>query len=68
MENKKSYECMIVVDAKLTEAKREELIAKFKKMAGEETTVEKLGQKAIYQIKHNTNRLSFILPKTRVIL
>ena len=25
--------------------------------------LEKLGQKAIYQIKHNTNRLSFILPK-----
>ncbi len=45
MENKKSYECMIVVDAKLAEAKRDELIAGFKKMAGEQTTVEKLGQK-----------------------
>lgn len=45
MENKKSYECMIVVDAKLNETKREELIGRFKKMAGEQTTVEKLGQK-----------------------
>ncbi len=36
---------MIVVDAKLAEAKRDELIAGFKKMAGEQTTVEKLGQK-----------------------
>ncbi len=45
MENKKSYECMIVVDAKVSEAKREELIGRFKKMAGEQTTVEKMGQK-----------------------
>ena len=45
MENKKSYECMIVLDAKLSEAKRDELIARFKKMAGEDTTVEKMGQK-----------------------
>ncbi|MCM1404687.1 MAG: 30S ribosomal protein S6 [Prevotella sp.] len=45
MENKKAYECMIVVDAKLNEAKREELITRFKKMAGEQTTVEKMGQK-----------------------
>ena len=45
MENKKSYECMIVVDAKVNEAKREEIIANFKKMAGAQTTVEKLGQK-----------------------
>ncbi len=36
---------MIVLDAKLNEAKREELIGNFKKMAGEQTTVEKLGQK-----------------------
>ena len=40
-----AYECMIVVDAKLNETKREDLIARFKKMAGEETTVEKMGQK-----------------------
>ncbi len=45
MENKKSYECMIVVDAKVNEAKRDELIARFQKMAGEQTTVEKMGQK-----------------------
>ena len=45
MENKNAYECMIVVDAKLNETKREELIGRFKKMAGEETTVEKMGQK-----------------------
>jgi len=41
---KQAYECMIVVDAKLNETKREDLIARFKKMAGEETTVEKMGQ------------------------
>ena len=34
MENKKSYECMIVVDAKLSEAKREELVDRFKKNGG----------------------------------
>ena len=45
MQNKKSYECMIVVDAKLNEAKREELVDQFKKMAGAKTTVEKMGQK-----------------------
>lgn len=45
MENKKPYECMIVVDAKLNEAKRDELIGRFKKMAGDETTIEKMGQK-----------------------
>lgn len=45
MENKKPYECMIVVDAKLNETKREELVNQFKKMAGANTTVEKLGQK-----------------------
>ena len=45
MENKTAYECMIVVDAKLNEAKREDLIGRFKTMAGEQTTVEKLGQK-----------------------
>ena len=45
MENKKSYECMIIVDAKLDEAKREGLVDQFKKMAGAKTTVEKLGQK-----------------------
>ncbi len=36
---------MIVVDAKVNEAKRDELIARFQKMAGEQTTVEKMGQK-----------------------
>ena len=36
---------MIIVDAKLSEAKREELVAQFQKMAGEKTTVEKMGQK-----------------------
>lgn len=36
---------MIVVDAKLNEAKRDELIGRFKKMAGDETTIEKMGQK-----------------------
>jgi len=41
---KQAYECMIVVDAKLNETKREDLIARFKKMAGEEGTVEKMGQ------------------------
>lgn len=45
MENKTAYECMIVVDAKLNETKREELITRFKKMAGDQTTVEKMGQK-----------------------
>ena len=45
MENKKSYECMVVVDAKLNEAKRDELIGRLKKMAGEQTTIEKMGQK-----------------------
>ena len=44
MENT-AYECMIVVDAKLNETKREELIGRFKKMAGDQTTVEKMGQK-----------------------
>lgn len=45
MENKTAYECMIVVDAKLNETKREELISRFKEMAGAKTTVEKMGQK-----------------------
>lgn len=45
MENKTAYECMIVVDAKLNETKREELIGRFKEMAGAKTTVEKMGQK-----------------------
>lgn len=45
MEKQTAYECMIVVDAKLNETKREDLIARFKKMAGEQTTVEKMGQK-----------------------
>lgn len=45
MENKTAYECMIVVDAKLNETKREELIGRFKEMAGAQTTVEKMGQK-----------------------
>lgn len=45
MQNKKSYECMIIVDAKVNEAKREELIDQFKKMAGDKTAVEKMGQK-----------------------
>ena len=44
MENT-AYECMIVVDAKLNETKREELIGRFKKMAGDQTTVENMGQK-----------------------
>ena len=44
MENT-AYECMIVVDAKLNETKREELIGRFKKMAGDQTIVEKMGQK-----------------------
>ncbi len=45
MENKRSYECMLVVDAKVDEAKREELVKQFQKMAGSNTSVEKMGQK-----------------------
>ena len=45
MEKQTAYECMIVVDAKLNETKREDLIARCKKMAGDETTIEKMGQK-----------------------
>ena len=45
MEKKKPYECMIIVDVKLDEAKRDALVDQFKKMAGADTTVEKLGQK-----------------------
>ena len=47
MENKKPYECMFIMDVKLDEAKREELIKQFSKMAGAGTTVEKLGQKKL---------------------
>ncbi|MDR0975554.1 MAG: 30S ribosomal protein S6 [Christensenellaceae bacterium] len=40
---KKSYEVLYILDAKLEEAKREELIEKFAKMAGDEVSIEKQG-------------------------
>ena len=43
--NKKNYECLFIVASNVSEEKRNDLIAKFAKMVGSDTTVEKWGMR-----------------------
>ena len=41
----RNYECLYIISSATTEEKRNELIAKFQKMAGNDTTIEKWGMR-----------------------
>ncbi|MDR0384383.1 MAG: 30S ribosomal protein S6 [Christensenellaceae bacterium] len=41
----KNYECMFVLDGKLSEEKREQIIQQFASMAGENTTIDRFGMR-----------------------
>ena len=59
---KKHYECMFIISADTPDAKREELIKQFAKMAGSDCTVEKLGiRKFATPIKYKTQGFYVIL-------
>ena len=59
---KKHYECMFIISADTAESKREELIKQFSKMAGSDTTVEKLGmRKFAMPINYKTQGFYVIL-------
>ena len=50
---KRKYECLFIIASNVPEEKRSGLIAKFSKMAGDDTTVEKWGmRKFAAPIKH----------------
>jgi small subunit ribosomal protein S6 len=62
---KKHYECMFIISADTPETKREELIKQFAKMAGADTTVEKLGmRKFATPINYKTQGFYVILSFT----
>jgi small subunit ribosomal protein S6 len=59
---KKHYECMFIISADTPETKREELIKQFSKMAGSDSTVEKLGmRKFAMPINYKTQGFYVIL-------
>ena len=41
----RNYECLYIISSAITEEKRNEIIAKFQKMAGSNTTIEKWGMR-----------------------